>query len=249
MGFLDKVQQAAKQGQDKLDDLAAKKKADGLLRDLGAWHYAKLTERDGGRADAKIARLIGELGAHEAEHGPLGGSGAEEAETTPAAPVDPSAPPPVAPPPASMAAPGAVPPPPPGAVPPPPPGAVPPPPPMVPPAAAPVPPSAYPVRRAGAAVCSCPNRWRRPRPPSRRRRLSGRRHPARPPAPRPGETPWSGRRNGGWDPPHSWRSASAGCVREARQLGYSVASKVRTKETTPMVPTSDQCRSDGRSLM
>ena len=43
MGFLDKVQQAAKQGQDKLDDLAAKKKADGLLRDLGAWHYAKLT--------------------------------------------------------------------------------------------------------------------------------------------------------------------------------------------------------------
>ncbi len=44
MGFLDKamsqVQQAAKQGQDKLDDMQAKKTADGLLRDLGAWYYA-----------------------------------------------------------------------------------------------------------------------------------------------------------------------------------------------------------------
>ena len=136
MGFLDKVQQAAKQGQDKLDDLAAKKKADGLLRDLGAWHYAKLTERDGGRADAEIARLVGELGAHEAEHGPLGGSGADDAETAAAPLADPSAPAPVAPPPASMAAPGAVP--------PPPPGAVPPPPPMAPPATAPAPSSVPP---------------------------------------------------------------------------------------------------------
>lgn len=137
MGFLDKVQQAAKQGQDKLDDLAAKKKADGLLRDLGAWHYAKLTERDGGRADAEIARLVGELGAHEAEHGPLGGSGTDGAEPTPAPTAAPSAPPPVAPPPASMAAPGAVPPPPPGVV-PPPPGVVPPPPVAPPPPPPPV---------------------------------------------------------------------------------------------------------------
>jgi len=137
MGFLDKamsqVQQVAKQGQDKIDDMSAKKKADGLLRDLGAWYYATQTGRDNGQGEAEIARITAELQAHEAEHGELGAS--NEAATPAAAPPPPgeAAPPPppgggTTPPPP---APGAVaPPPPPGSVaPPPPPGAVAPPPP------------------------------------------------------------------------------------------------------------------------
>ena len=82
MGFLDKVkagaesaiqqgQQALQQGQDKLDEVQAKKKADGLLRDLGAWHYAVATGRDEGDAADEIARITGELQAHEAANGPI----------------------------------------------------------------------------------------------------------------------------------------------------------------------------------
>lgn len=158
MGFLDKakaqVEQAVKQGQDKLEDAQAKKKADGLLRDLGAWHYAKATDRDGGQADAEIARIVGELQAHEAEHGPLGGSREDEADEAAAEPTatDAPVPPPpttaaVPPPPADAPVPpppGSVPPPPPGAPVPPPPGSVPPPPgampPPPPPGSAPIPP-------------------------------------------------------------------------------------------------------------
>ena len=51
----------------------------------------------------------------------------------------------------------------------------------------------------------------------------------------------------GW--PRETDSLCPTCVREARQLGYRVASSVKTKDTTPMVPTSAQCRSEGRSLM
>jgi hypothetical protein len=75
MGFLDKVkaqaEQTLKQGQEKIDEVQAKKKADGLLRDLGAWYYASHTGRDDGKGEGELARLIAELKAHEAEHGPL----------------------------------------------------------------------------------------------------------------------------------------------------------------------------------
>jgi len=108
MGFLDKamaqVQQAAKQGQDKLEDIQAKRGSDALLRDLGAWYYASETGRDNGQGPAEIARLIGELQAHEAEHGPLGGDGdtgdeaAAPAPPPPPAPAPPPAPPAPAPP-------------------------------------------------------------------------------------------------------------------------------------------------------
>lgn len=112
MGFLDKVkaqaEQAVKQGQDKLEDVQAKKKADGLLRSLGAWHYAVETGRDEGKGPAEIARITEELHAHEAEHGPLGADKDEEPETEAAA-----SPPP--PPPSSPPVPGDVPPPPSGA--------------------------------------------------------------------------------------------------------------------------------------
>lgn len=148
MGFLDKakaqVESAVKQGQDKLEEQQAKKKADGLLRDLGAWYYAAQTDRDGGRGPAEIDRIVAELGAHEAEHGPLGGDGGAEtpdvglagSTVPPPAPASPppSAPPaspppsapPASPPPSSPPPPTGAPPPP--ASPPPPTGAPPPPP-------------------------------------------------------------------------------------------------------------------------
>jgi hypothetical protein len=133
MGFLDKVkaqaEQAVKQGQDKLEDVQAKKKADGLLRSLGAWHYAIQTGRDEGNGPAEMARITAELQAHEAEHGPLGGAREDEA---PEAPPVPGAPPVAPPPPGAFAAPPV-----PGSTPPPPPPAAapaPPAPPSVPPA-------------------------------------------------------------------------------------------------------------------
>lgn len=96
MGFLDKLQQTAKEtldkGKERLEDVQADRRADGLLRDLGAWYYAGRTGRDGGAAAENIERIVGELQAHEAEHGPLG----QSAEST--TPQPPSAPPSSAPP-------------------------------------------------------------------------------------------------------------------------------------------------------
>jgi hypothetical protein len=144
MGFLDKVkaqaEQTLKQGQEKLDEVQAKKRADGLLRDLGAWYYAVQTGRDGGTGDTELARITGELRAHEAEHGQLGGRGDDDEPTT-------------GPETASVPAPGAEPtPPPPGAWTPPPTGTeVPPPPPAgVPPA--PLPPASTPPMPAAPPV-------------------------------------------------------------------------------------------------
>ena len=88
MGFLDKAQakvsEVTKAAQDGIADQQAKRKADGLLRELGAWTYAK---HKGGfdEADENIARLLGELAAHEAEHGELGKK--EEAAAGAAAPA------------------------------------------------------------------------------------------------------------------------------------------------------------------
>lgn len=147
MGFLDKakaqVESAVKQGQDKLEEQQAKKKADGLLRDLGAWYYAAQTDRDGGRGPAEIERIVAELGAHEAEHGPLGGDGDDGGNETPDAGLAGSAVPPPAPAPASPppSAPPASPPP---SSPPPPTGAPPPPASPPPPTGAPPPPPAAP---------------------------------------------------------------------------------------------------------
>ena len=130
MGFLDKaaakVNEATRAAQEGVAEMSAKRKADGLLRELGAWTYA---QHKGGfpEAQANIDRLIAELQAHEAEHGELGAKEETTPPTPPPTPPPPSAgaavvPPPPPPPPA------APPPPPPGAPPPPPPGEVPPPP-------------------------------------------------------------------------------------------------------------------------
>lgn len=109
MGFLDKLQQSAKdtldKGKGKLDELQADREADRLLRELGAWYYAGRTGRDEGKAAAEIERVVGELQAHEAEHGALG-SAATTDEASPRAP-EPAAPEPAA---AEPAAPDVVPP-------------------------------------------------------------------------------------------------------------------------------------------
>lgn len=74
-----KAQEAGKAGQAKLEDVQARRRADGLLRELGAAYYA---QRSGTSANSSgdIERLVGELKAHEDQYGPLGGSGANDTE-------------------------------------------------------------------------------------------------------------------------------------------------------------------------
>ena len=77
MGLLDKVkeqagqiaekaQQGVAQGKDKLEDLQAQKKGDGLLRDIGAAYYAQL--RNAGPTSA-VDDAMKAMDAHVAEHG------------------------------------------------------------------------------------------------------------------------------------------------------------------------------------
>jgi hypothetical protein len=77
MGFLDKAkvaaqqaaqkaQQGVQQGQAKIDAMQAKKRADALLRDLGAAYYAE--QRSGGDHDA-VERALAAVDAHAAETG------------------------------------------------------------------------------------------------------------------------------------------------------------------------------------
>jgi hypothetical protein len=144
MGFLDKAKatmsEAAKAAQDGVAEMSAKRKADALLRELGAWSYAK---HKGGypEADGHILRLYGELAAHEAEHGELGKEDQPEVATAPPPPPPPGG---VAPPPPPVASDPIIPPAPPA--PPTPPVPPPPPEPPAPPAppAPPVPPTPEP---------------------------------------------------------------------------------------------------------
>jgi hypothetical protein len=111
MGFLDKLQQTAKEtldkGKEKLEDVQADRAADKLLRDLGAWYYAGRTGRDGGAAAEHIERIMGELQAHEAEHGELGAKDEPEPAAAPEAPAAAPAPPAADAPPAAAPAPPA----------------------------------------------------------------------------------------------------------------------------------------------
>ena len=77
MGLLDKVkeqagqiaekaQQGVAQGKDKLDEIQAHKKGEGLLRDLGAAYFAKV--RSGG-SQAAVDEAVAAMDAHVAEHG------------------------------------------------------------------------------------------------------------------------------------------------------------------------------------
>jgi len=156
MGFLDKVKEQAgslansvnetvSKGQQSMDEGQSRKRADGLLRDLGALVYARDTGRGTEATDAAITRLTAELQDHEAQGGVVDLSDhtqapAPEEGTPPPPPGAGTTPPPppggdaaaTAPPPAPAApsAPTVTPPPPPGSVAPPPaPGSITPPPP------------------------------------------------------------------------------------------------------------------------
>jgi hypothetical protein len=77
-----KAQQAAQVGQSKVEAALAKRKADGLLRELGTAVYAQRTGRgDGGEVD----RLISELRSLEAENADSGSNGGGASASTPAA--------------------------------------------------------------------------------------------------------------------------------------------------------------------
>ena len=75
-----KAQEAGKAGQAKLEDVQARRRADGILRDLGAAVYAQRSGRAGGEGDAEIDRLLSELTTFESEHGPLGDHGSGDGD-------------------------------------------------------------------------------------------------------------------------------------------------------------------------
>jgi hypothetical protein len=64
-----KAQEAGKAGQSKLDEIQAKRKLDGLYRDLGAATYADHAGRADSTTASEIQRLFVEIEAHEAENG------------------------------------------------------------------------------------------------------------------------------------------------------------------------------------
>ncbi|MGE5136808.1 MAG: hypothetical protein ACM32E_28415 [Gemmatimonadota bacterium] len=80
MGLMDRVkvqadrlaqmaQEAAQEGREKLDQAAAKRRADAMFRDLGAAYYAERTGRAGPDNSAKMDRLLQALQRQEAEQG------------------------------------------------------------------------------------------------------------------------------------------------------------------------------------
>ncbi len=79
-----KAQEAGKVGQAKMEDASARRRADGLLRELGVAAYA---ERSGESTDdtrREIERLVGELSAYESENGPLSANGTADLNERPA---------------------------------------------------------------------------------------------------------------------------------------------------------------------
>ncbi len=91
MGFLDKARETAQQalaqaqhgveqGQEKIEEMQAKRTLDGLYRDLGAAFYAE--QRHGGSRDAVVAAL-GAVDHHVATHQAPGGSAASGDGTAP----------------------------------------------------------------------------------------------------------------------------------------------------------------------
>jgi hypothetical protein len=73
MGLMDKVKAQAtvlaQKTQDTARDIQAKRRADVMLRNLGAAVYADRTGRAGPNSQADIDKLVADLKAHEAENG------------------------------------------------------------------------------------------------------------------------------------------------------------------------------------
>lgn len=65
----DKAQEGVKTGQEKIEEVQAGRKADGLFRELGVAVFLEKSGRAAPETSATINRLVAELSAHEAEHG------------------------------------------------------------------------------------------------------------------------------------------------------------------------------------
>lgn len=83
MGLMDKVKEqasaaaaaakeAGKKGQAKVDEMQAKKAADGVLRQLGLAFYLQKTDRATDSSTSEIEGYIETLKTYEGEHGTLG---------------------------------------------------------------------------------------------------------------------------------------------------------------------------------
>ena len=82
MGFLDKVKEsastaaaaakdAAQKGQAKVDEVQAKRSADGVLRQLGLAVYLEQAGRSSSTSEADVARYVDTLKSYETEYGEL----------------------------------------------------------------------------------------------------------------------------------------------------------------------------------
>jgi len=91
MGFMDKVKEqaavatalakdAAQKGQDKVDEVQAKRAADAVLRQLGLAVYLEQAGRGSADAAAEVAGYVETLGAYEAEHGELSATAEPDAD-------------------------------------------------------------------------------------------------------------------------------------------------------------------------
>jgi hypothetical protein len=67
----DKAQQAGQAGQAKIAELQAKRRADAMLLELGGLVYSERAGRPVADSDTRIAGVIARLQAHEAEHGQI----------------------------------------------------------------------------------------------------------------------------------------------------------------------------------
>jgi hypothetical protein len=96
MGLMDKVkaqatvlaqktQETARDSKAKFDQAQAKRRADAMLRNLGAAVYAERTGRATPGTPAEIDKLVADISAHESEHGIS--LAAETTEQPPAGPT------------------------------------------------------------------------------------------------------------------------------------------------------------------
>jgi hypothetical protein len=73
-----KAQEAGKAGQSKLEDVKASRRADGLLRELGAAVYAQHVGTATDATPGEINRLVAELKTYESEHGTINATDAAD---------------------------------------------------------------------------------------------------------------------------------------------------------------------------
>jgi hypothetical protein len=76
----DKAQHAGQVGQAKIAELQAKRKADALLLELGGLLYSERVGRPVPDSEVRVAEVVAQLQAHEAEHGQVNVTGASTAE-------------------------------------------------------------------------------------------------------------------------------------------------------------------------